>query len=115
MVVIIRIYFNSLHADGGLWAKISKPSTALRLAHEALRQGVPYALATIGNAGFVRGARNIESDATETPPERLPSCLELVGVPEQIDRFLSSQRSVLKDAVIIKITGTEVLEGSSLS
>lgn len=113
-VVIIRIYFNSLHTEGGLWAKISKPYTALRLVDEALRQGIPYALATIGSAGFVRGARTIETNATETPSERLPSCLELVGAPEQIDLFLKSQRGVLKNAVIIKLAGAEVLEGSSL-
>jgi PII-like signaling protein len=110
-VVIIRIYFNSLHTEGGLWTKIAKPYTALRLVDEALQQGIPYALATIGSAGFVRGARNIESYTTETASEKLPSCLELVGSPEQIQHFLGSQRNVLKDAIIIKISGTEVLEG----
>jgi PII-like signaling protein len=114
VVVIIRIYFNSLHAEGGLWAKISKPCTALRLAEEALHQGIPYALATIGSAGFVRGARHVEPYATETASERLPSCLELVGAPEQIECFLNSQRGVLQDAVVIKMTGAEVLEGRSL-
>lgn len=113
-VVIIRIYFNSLHTEGGLWTKLSKPYTALRLVEEALQQGIPYALATIGSAGFVRGARHVEGYATDTAAEKLPSCLELVGPPEQIHRFLGSQRNVLKDAIIIKIAGTEVLEGSSL-
>lgn len=114
-VVIIRIYFNSLHTEGGLWSKISKPCTALRLADEALQQGIQYALATIGSAGFVRGARHVEGYATETASARLPSCLELVGTPEQIDRFLSSQRSALKDAILLRMSGTEVLEGSSLT
>ena len=114
MVVIIRIYFNSLHAERGLWAKMAKPCTALRLAEAALQQGIPYALATIGSAGFVRGARNVEGYAAETTSERLPSCLELVGAPEQIDRFLSGQRGALNDAIIIRMQGTEVFEGSSL-
>lgn len=114
-VVIIRIYFNSLHETRSLWAKISQPPTAVRLADEALRQGIQYALATVGTTGFVRGARTVEGPCVEGVSQRLPSCVELVGTPEQISRFLSAQRAILENALVVKMTGTELLAGDSLA
>src|SRR5688572_1911249 len=97
-IEVVRIYFSRLHLvrrDRSLWERITRPLAAVWLAREALRGGITFAVVTMGTAGFVRAAGRVEVATPEGISEKLPSCLELVGHPSRIARFLEAQSPVL--------------------
>jgi hypothetical protein len=113
---LVRIYFNKLSLSlppCGFWRRLLRPRpyAATWLAREALRGGVSLAVVTIGAGGFVRGAKRVEYGFVETLPERLPTCLELVGRSSEITHFLESQREKLRDATVLKLRGHVLFYG----
>lgn len=107
---VVRIYFNKLYLSrppGGFWRRLLGPGphAASWLAQQALRDGIEFAVVTIGAGGFVRGAKDVGLGFVETLPERLPTCLELVGRSSEMTHFLESQRKYLGDAIVLKLRG----------
>jgi hypothetical protein len=104
---VVRIYFNRLHLTrrrAGFWRWMTRPPAALSLAEEALSEGITFAVVTLGAAGFVRGAKHVESMG-EVESEALPSCLELVGPTGRIRSFLDSRKAFLADAIVLRMEG----------
>lgn len=114
---VVRIYFNQLHSAGpyqGFWRRVTSSPTALSLAREALNEGVTFAVATLGAAGFVRGARHVTTNMGEVVPENLPSCLELVGPMGLIRNFLESRKAFLADAIVMRMEGRLILSEAQM-
>lgn len=84
------------------------PQLARHLVEEALKAGVLYATATLGEFGFVQKAKRVAYQTVEVATETLPSCVELVAPAETLERFLSAHRAELKDATIVLLDGVEV-------
>jgi PII-like signaling protein len=109
---VVRIYFNRLHSSGrrsAFWKCVVRPPAAVSLAKEALNEGIVFAVVTLGAAGFVRGAKRVETNMGETVSETLPSCLELVGPTGQIRSFLEARKAVLADAIVMRMEGSLML------
>lgn len=92
----------------GLLGWLFPPSLARYLAEQALKFGVIYATVTLGHLGFVQGAKRVDEDISEIPPDTLPTCLELVAPKSVLEAFIAAQREDLKDATIVLLEGIEI-------
>lgn len=113
---VVRIYFNKLHIAPprcGFWERLTRPPAAVWLAKEALNDGITFAAVTVGAAGFVRGARYVEPGWADVMPEALPTCLELVGHTSRIASFLEARKSLLGNAIVIRVEGEVMLCGAN--
>ncbi len=107
-LAIVRIYLRRRsQKTRGFRSLFARPLSRY-LVEEALKSGVLYATAMLGQFGFVQGAKRVEYDSVEVSVETLPSCVELVAPPETLERFLASHRNELEDATIVLLDGVEV-------
>lgn len=107
---IARIYLRkrSEKRTPGIRGWLFPRSTARYLAEQALKLGATYATVTLGHLGFVQGARRVEQDTAEIPPDTLPTCVEVVAPKELIEEFLAAQRSELANATVVLLDGVEI-------
>lgn len=78
-----------------------------RLAREA---GVHHAVLHKVSAGFLNGA-GISWNVGETPPPRLPQCLELIGEEELLRAYLEVERPYLTNVRAVMMRSEEIMEG----
>lgn len=106
---IVRIYLRRRsRKTGGVLKRMFSPQLARHLVEQALKSGVLYATATLGEFGFVQQAKRVAYHSVEVAVERLPSCVELVATADVLERFLSAHRDELDDATIVLLDGVEV-------
>lgn len=112
---IARIYLRSrARKTGGAFRRLFSPPLARHLVEQALKDGVLYATATLGEFGFVQGAKRVShsQQSAEVSFETLPSCVELVATPRVLEKFLSRHRAELDEATIVLLDGIEVTPAS---
>lgn len=108
-LAIVRIYLRRRsRTTGGVLRRMFAPSLSQHLVKEALKSGVLYATAMLGQFGFVQGAKRVEYESVEVAPETLPSCVELVAASNVLEAFLAAHRAELYDATIVLLDGVEV-------
>lgn len=111
---MLRIYLRrrTFQRRRGLRGFLFRESLAHHLATEALREGVTYATVTLGHMGFVPGSRHVVDEAAETPPETLPTCLELIGRPPVLAAYVAAHGEELRGAVVVRIDGVGLSLGT---
>ena len=106
---IVRIYLRRRERkSGGLFRRLFSPQLARYLVEHALKAGVLYATATLGEFGFVQKAKRVGYQTAEVATETLPSCVELVATQEVLERFLAAHAAELDDATIVLLEGLEI-------
>jgi PII-like signaling protein len=107
---VARIYLRkrSRHRGSGLLGRLFPSSLARYLAGEALRDGLLLASVTLGHMGFAPGGRRIDEDNSESQPETLPTCVEIVGDRTSIDIFVAAHATDLADATVVVFDGTQI-------
>ncbi|TKD02422.1 DUF190 domain-containing protein [Polyangium fumosum] len=110
---VLRIYLprRGVKHGRGFWGWLFGRSITHHLAAEALRSGVLYATVTQGHMGFVSGSTAVVADLSDTPPDTLPSCVELIGTPEILEAFVTAHRDDLRGAVIVRLDGVALSIG----
>ncbi|OJV19373.1 MAG: hypothetical protein BGO21_07715 [Dyadobacter sp. 50-39] len=98
----MRIYLqqNQTIPAETFWQKLFPQNVSTAILKAAVRAGIGQAILYPVKAGFLQGSVLV-FDQSEVPPIRLPVCLELVGLPEQLKRFIDDHQHLLKHTRII--------------
>lgn len=99
---VVRVYLRGrTMARPGLLGWLFPKQLAREVVQSALRFGADYATVSLGQMGFVAGARELAEESVEVEVGTLPCCIELVGRRSVLERVLYDQRMALKGALVI--------------
>jgi H+/Cl- antiporter ClcA/PII-like signaling protein len=110
-VTILRCYFN-LHAKiqhTGFWKNLTAPPLGPYLVNKANEYGIEQAVLHRVTSGFLKGHRP-SHDMGETPPPRLPQCLELMDTEEKLHGFVAKYKHAFAGVKIIMLKADAIVE-----
>ncbi len=115
-ITILRLYFSaSATVPGRSWLKrMISGNLGQYLMKQAKEAGVHQAIMHRVSAGFINGDR-ISWDISDTPPPKLPQCLELIGDEDLLRAFLQVERPHLKDVRAVLMRSEDVIWESGLT
>jgi H+/Cl- antiporter ClcA len=111
-VTILRLYFaaSATIPETKWWRRAMSRNLGHYLLKQAREAGVHHAVLHKVSAGFLNGA-GISWNVGETPPPRLPQCLELIGEEELLRAYLEVERPYLTNVRAVMMRSEEVMEG----
>jgi H+/Cl- antiporter ClcA len=111
-VTILRLYFaaSATIPEAKWWRRAMSRNLGHYLLKQAREAGVHQAVLHKVSAGFLNGA-GISWNVGETPPPRLPQCLELIGEEELLRAYLEVERPYLTNVRAVMMRSEEVMDG----
>lgn len=106
---ILRLYFTAAETKPAhvWWERLVPQTLEGFLLRQAKGHGIEQALLHRVFGGFLKNQELI-MDTGESPPPRLPSCLELIGEEVNLQSFLMANQEYLRKVRIIFLRGEEV-------
>jgi PII-like signaling protein len=109
-ISVLRIYMTrgDTRKAQTWWERVFERPLSTCLVEAALQAGVAYAAVTMGHVGFTSDAKTVSYGVSETPPARLPVCVELVAPRPVLEQFIRAQARHLGDATLVMVDGVRV-------
>ncbi|KZE33553.1 uncharacterized protein DUF190 [Crenobacter luteus] len=94
----LRLYFpqSAKAKPARFWQRLVAPSLATYLLRHAHRAGIRQAVLHKVFAGYLPGGQ-VQHYASDTPPARLPNCLELIDEEARLQAFLCAHADHLAE------------------
>jgi H+/Cl- antiporter ClcA/PII-like signaling protein len=112
---VLRIYFSAAEVlkHDSWWRRMLPQNLGSYLLRQAKEAGIEQALLHRVTGGFLKN-QQLVMDNSDTPPLRLPQCLELVGEEDVLQSFLKQNEQHLGSMRIMFLRGEEAIIESLL-
>ncbi len=107
-ISVLRLYFSAAEVlkHDSWWRRMMPQNLGAYLLQQAKEVGVEQALLHRVTGGYLKNQQLI-MDSSDTPPLRLPQCLELVGEEEVLQLFLKQNEQHLGSMRVMFMRGEE--------
>lgn len=107
-VSVLRLYFSAAEVlkHDSWWRRMLPQNLGAYLLQQAKEAGIEQALLHRVTGGYLKN-QQLLMDNSDTPPLRLPQCLELVGEEETLQLFLKQNQDHLGSMRVMFLRGEE--------